>query len=110
MQENRASWDWTGTLDLSQAESIDFEAITDEGEILKQAAIYFGTANGGWHVKCWTEIPNSWTAQSFLIGSFAAEGNPNDWSKITTIRVSTWSATPGRAILRLRNLRISGKN
>lgn len=112
LEENRACWDWTGFLDLSQVEGIDFEAIaddTDEGQILKKVAIYFGTADGGWYVKCFGEIPSSWTDQGLLLSSFATEGNPKDWSAITKIRVSTWSATPGRAILRLRNVRISGK-
>ena len=102
---DRACWDWTAPLDLSDVGRISFDVRATNGGLGGNIGIYFGTPNG-WYTKFWWGgVPDSWTPRTFRLDTFSTEGKPDGWDKVTTFRFSIWSTGAGKTTYRLRNFR-----
>ena len=104
---DRAYWDWTGALDLSQAASISLGMSASNGGLGRTIGIYFGTP-GGWYAYSWPgNVHDEWTSRTFVLDDFSPESKPDGWDRITTFRFSVWTRGTGTATYRLRNLRVA---
>ena len=102
---DRGCWDWTAPVDLSEVGTVSFEVQATDGGLGGNIGVYFGTPNG-WYTKFWWGgVPDSWTPRTFRLDTFATEGEPDGWDKVTTFRFSMWSTGKGKTTYRLRNFR-----
>lgn len=102
---DRACWDWTTSVDLSQIGNVSFEVQATDGGLAGNIGVYFGTPNG-WYTTFWRRgVPDAWTPRTFRLDTFDTEGKPDGWAKVTTFRFSIWSAGIGKTTCRLRNFR-----
>lgn len=102
---DRACWDWTASLDLSDVGRVSFDVRATDGGLGGNIGVYFGTPNG-WYTKFWWGgVPDSWTPRTFRLDAFSTEGKPDGWDKITTFRFPIWSTGAGKTTYRFRNFR-----
>lgn len=103
---DRLCWDWTGSLDLSQAEAVSLEIMGQNTGLTGNFGIYFGTP-GGWYARFgWGGAPDAWSRQTWQLADFATEDKPTGWDKVTTLRFSVWGAGAGKISYRLRNFKL----
>ncbi len=103
---DRACWDWSAPLDLSDVGRVSFDVRATNGGLGGNIGIYFGTPNG-WYAKFWWGgVPDAWTPRTFRLDTFGTEGKPDGWDKVTTFRFSIWSTGAGKTTYRLRNFRV----
>ena len=102
--QDRACWDWSAPLDLSQVSRITFDVSATNGGLTGTVGLYFGTPKG-WYARFWGGVSDEWTPRTFRLDAFGTEDAPDGWDKIISFRFSVWSAGAGKATYRLRNLR-----
>ncbi len=105
-EKDRACWDWIQDLDLSQAGRVAFDISSTGTAHAGSIGIFFGTPNGWYARFWWWGATNDWTPMVFPLEGWGEEGKPDGWDKVTKFRFSVWSAGPGKATYRLRNLRV----
>lgn len=104
---DRACWDWSARLDLSQVGRITFDAQATNTAVVGTVGLYFGTPNG-WYAKFSGLLPETWKRQVYPLEVFGVEGKPEGWDKVTTFRFSVWSSGPGKVTFRLRSFQMHG--
>lgn len=103
---DRLCWDWTGNLDLSQAEAVSMEVMARNAGLTGNFGVYFGTP-GGWYARFgWGGTSDAWTRQTWQLADFGTEGEPAGWGKVNCFRFSVWGAIPGKITYYLRNLQV----
>jgi len=108
--QDRACWDWSTKLDLTKVGRISFEIASENGGISGSMGIFFGTPNGWYANFWWWGAADNWTPRTFSLDSWATEGEPDGWDKVTTFRFSVWASAAGKTTYRLRNFRLLEKD
>ncbi|PIX39732.1 MAG: hypothetical protein COZ56_16605 [Armatimonadetes bacterium CG_4_8_14_3_um_filter_58_9] len=106
---DRACWDWTAPLDLSNVSRVAFDVSATNPSAVRMVGLYFGTSTG-WYPTYWGGATESWTTKTFSLARFGVEDKPDGWDKVTTLRFSPWGTGAGKVTFRLRNFRTVPKD
>lgn len=88
----RASWDVAVNVDMSSAQSIQFDIFAEDAIVAQQLNIYFHSKNG-WYTSSFGLVnPNGWNRVNVEKINVKIEGTPAGWQHIDKIRISAWRA------------------
>jgi len=86
----RASWDQTVKLNLTDAQGIQFRIFCRDTLPVTYFGIYLQSGNGWYHADFFPESAGEWNTIAISKSDLKTEGKPGGWEQIKTIRVSAW--------------------
>lgn len=105
---NRAVWDRATTLDLSQAEGIEFELRCDDPAAVSSFSFYFQSGDGWYSIAFTPPNPRDWTTITLRKDGARVEGKPLGWNQVTGLRLAAWRGDDLNTNLYIRNVRLTG--
>lgn len=101
----RASWDRSVRLDLSNSRGIQFQVFCANSAPVSAFTLYFQTGDGWYSAPFDPDSPKGWGTLRIEKGQMQPEGKPGGWDEIKTIRISAWRAGNADTEFFIRDLR-----
>ena len=103
----RASWDRSGTFDLSAGRAIRLRLHCADPAPVTHFNLYFQSGDG-WYTTTFFPEKEGWNTIRIEKPSMDTEGQPGGWDNVRTIRVSAWRGAPADTEFLLGGLELAG--
>ncbi|HOW71598.1 MAG TPA: family 10 glycosylhydrolase [Phycisphaerae bacterium] len=88
----RASWDLPIKLDLSGCRGVRLQILCTDLSPISHCTLYFQSGGGWYGLEFTPDRSGGWSTVTLDKDRANAEGRPDDWSKVSLIRLSAWRA------------------